>query len=290
MHTSASQNVAVVDEFINKHIQPIVEDVTYFGNSLTEATLSQEERTILLQSMQQYFDTSKGLVSSFIGTGNGEMIQIPNLGLSGKKDFDPRTRDWYKNAIEAQGEVVISDPHESASTGDWVVTISKEIKNADGVFAVNLKMEELANLIGTIHIGNEGYAFLVSRNQAIISHPTIKVGADISDESWASAMLEGTDNFINYRLDNEEKQMFVQQNALTGWHVGGAMSRSEISNATKPIFISTFIVVCLSIAFFGVILYVIIRTITLSLGSMINAAKTMSAGDLRAKVVSKKKR
>lgn len=85
MHTSASQNVAVVDEFINKHIQPIVEDVTYFGNSLTEATLSQEERTILLQSMQQYFDTSKGLVSSFIGTGNGEMIQIPNLGLSGKK-------------------------------------------------------------------------------------------------------------------------------------------------------------------------------------------------------------
>lgn len=289
MHTSASQNVAVVDEFINKHIQPIVEDVTYFGNSLTEATLSQEERTILLQSMQQYFDTSKGLVSSFIGTGNGEMIQVPNLGLSGKKDFDPRTRDWYKNAIEAQGEVVISDPHESASTGDWVVTISKEIKNADGVFAVNLKMEELANLIGTIHIGNEGYAFLVSRNQAIISHPTIKVGADISDESWASAMLEGTDNFINYRLDNEEKQMFVQQNALTGWHVGGAMSKSEISNATKPIFISTFIVVCLSIAFFGVILYVIIRTITRSLGSMINAAKTMSAGDLRAKVVSKKK-
>lgn len=170
------------------------------------------------------------------------------------------------------------------------MTISKEIKNADGVFAVNLKMEELANLIGTIHIGNEGYAFLVSRNQAIISHPTIKVGADISDESWASAMLEGTDNFINYRLDNEEKQMFVQQNALTGWHVGGAMSRSEISNATKPIFISTFIVVCLSIAFFGVILYVIIRTITLSLGSMINAAKTMSAGDLRAKVVSKKKK
>ncbi|QDP99498.1 methyl-accepting chemotaxis protein [Lysinibacillus fusiformis] len=289
MHTSASQNVTVVDEFINKHIQPIVEDVTYFGNSLTEATISQEERATILQSLQQYFDTSKGLVSSFIGTGDGEMIQVPNLGLSGKKDFDPRTRDWYKNAIEAQGEVVISDPHKSASSGDWVVTISKKIKNADGVFAVNLKMEELANLIGTIHIGNEGYAFLVSRNQAIISHPTIEVGTDISDETWASAMLEGTDKFINYRLENEEKQMFVQQNALTGWHVGGAMSESEISNATKPIFISTFIVVCLSIALFGAILYVIIRTITRSLGSMIDAAKTMSAGDLRAKVVSKKK-
>lgn len=289
MHTSASQNVAVVDEFINKHIQPIVEDVTYFGNSLTKTTISQEERATLLQSMQQYFDTSKGLVSSFIGTGNGEMIQVPNLGLSGKKDFDPRTRDWYKNAIEAQGEVVISDPHKSASTGDWVVTISKEIKNADGVFAVNLKMEELANLIGTIHIGNEGYAFLVSRNQAIISHPTIEVCTDISDETWASAMLEGTDKFINYRVDNEEKQMFVQKNALTGWHVGGAMTESEISNATKPIFISTFIVVCLSIALFGAILYVIIRTITRSLGAMIEAAKTMSAGDLRAKVVSKKK-
>lgn len=289
MHTSASQNVAVVDEFINKHIQPIVEDVTYFGNSLTKTTISQEERATLLQSMQQYFDTSKGLVSSFIGTGNGEMIQVPNLGLSGKKDFDPRTRDWYKNAIEAQGEVVISDPHKSASTGDWVVTISKEIKNADGVFAVNLKMEELANLIGTIHIGNEGYAFLVSRNQAIISHPTIEVGTDISDETWASAMLEGTDKFINYRVDNEEKQMFVQKNSLTGWHVGGAMTESEISNATKPIFISTFIVVCLSIALFGAILYVIIRTITRSLGAMIEAAKTMSAGDLRAKVVSKKK-
>ena len=289
MHTSASQNVAVVDEFINKHIEPIVDDVTYFGKSLTDATIAQEDRATLLQSMQQHFDTSKGLVSSFIGTGNGEMIQYPDLGLSGKKDFDPRTREWYMQAIEAKGEVVISDPHQSASTGDWVVTISKKIDNADGVFAVNLKMEELANLIGTIHIGNEGYAFLISRNQSIISHPTFEVGADISEQPWAQAMLEDEGDFIVYTLDNEDKQMFVQKNTLTGWQIVGAMSESEVVNATKPIFISTLIVVCISITLFGVILYVIIRAITRSLGSMIDAATTMSAGDLRAKVVSKKK-
>lgn len=71
------------------------------------------------------------------------MIQHPDLGLMDDPTFDPRTRAWYQNAEANPGQYVIATPHQSASTGDWVVTVSKQLADGSGVYAINLGMDAL---------------------------------------------------------------------------------------------------------------------------------------------------
>ena len=285
IQSSAFQSVSTVDEFINKHVSPIVNDVDYFAGQFTRADWQAGDWASTLADLEQYFETSEGIVSSFIGTVDGNMIQSPDLGLMNNPDFDPRTRAWYQNAQEKPGQVIVSDPHQSASTGDWVVTISKTLSDGSGVFAANLGMDNLYALISTIKVGQTGYPFLMTPSNVMIAHPTIEGGTDVSEESWAEQVATTNDASVTYKFEGEEKQMFVHTNELTGWKVGGTLFNSEVTEATSPILSSTIWVVVISLIILGVFLVVIIRSITKPLTQITNAAVVMSSGDLRSKLL-----
>lgn len=284
IQSSAFQSVSTVDEFINKHVSPIVNDVDYFADHFTRADWQGGNWTDILVNLEQYFETSEGIVSSFIGTVDGNMIQSPDLGLMNNPDFDPRTRTWYQNAEANPGQVIVSDPHQSASTGDWVVTISKTLSDGSGVFAANLGMDDLYALISTIKVGQTGYPFLMTTNNVMIAHPTIEGGTDVSEESWAEQIVTTNNASFNYEFEGEKKQMFVHTNELTGWKVGGTLFNSEVTKATSPILSSTIWIVVISLIILGVFLIVIIRSITKPLTQITNAAVVMSSGDLRPKL------
>lgn len=284
IHSSANQSVVTIDGFINKHFEPIVKSVDYFSGQLTPKDLQRENWENTLTIFKNYFETSEGIVSTFIGTSKGEMIQYPDLGLMDNPDFDPTTREWYLQANEKAGQVVISDPHEAASTGDWVVTVSKKLENADAVYAINLSMDNLFEIINSIKVGHTGYPFLMSPSQVIIAHPTLELGLDVSQEDWAKRMIESDAKSFGYMFEGKEKQMFVQTNELTGWKIGGTMFTSEVTDATKPILYSTVSVVIGSLILLSVYLIVIIRSITKPLKTITAASVEMSAGDLRTKV------
>lgn len=45
-------------------------------------------------------------------------------------DYEPTSRDWYKEAVKAKGETVIVPPYVDAQTGQVVVTIAKCISDS----------------------------------------------------------------------------------------------------------------------------------------------------------------
>lgn len=281
INDSASQSVTTVNEYIDKHVAPIVGDVNYFSTMFTASDFNtnEDDWTNILGKLEQYFETSEGLVSSFIGTSEGQMIQYPDLGLMNDPDFDPRTRAWYQKAEENPNEVIVATPHQSASTGEWVVTISKKMESANAVFAANLSMQELYDLVGSISIGKTGYPFLMTEEKVIIAHPTIEGGSDVAAESWADRVINGEK--FEYDYENQEKTMFTGTNDLTGWKIGVTLDNSEIQDATMPILTKTLIVVGISLLILGVFVVVIVRSITKPLMQISNAAIVMSDGDLR---------
>lgn len=288
IHVSEVQSVETVDAFINKHVTPIVSDTHYLSEKFTEPGWKADDWTLILTNLEQYFETSQGTVSTFIGTTDGDMIQYPDLGLMNNPDFDPRTRAWYEMAMEQPGEVIISDPHQSASTGDWVITISKQLKDGSGVVATNLGMDSLFDLINGIKVGEEGYPFLMTSSQVMIVHPSIESGTDVASEPWAQQAITTQNTTFDYDFDGEPKQMYTQTNELTNWTIGGTMFKSEVSNAINPILYSTIVVVSLSLLILGVFLIVIIRSITKPLKEITEVAVVMSSGDLTATPTVKK--
>ncbi|MEK4423783.1 methyl-accepting chemotaxis protein [Solibacillus sp. FSL K6-1523] len=288
IHTSELQSVATVDAFIEKHVSPIVSDVDYFAGNFKQSNWETEDWSVLLQKLEQYFETSQGIVSSFVGTKNGDMIQHPDLGLMNNSEFDPRTRAWYQQAEASPGQVIISNPHQSASTGDWVVTVSKQLADGSGVFAANLGMDALFEMINNIQVGTTGYTFLMTTDKTIIAHPTYEGGTDVSTESWADQVLTKEKGSFEYVFEGAQKQMYVQTNALTNWKIGGTMYTSEVNEATNTILYTTLLVVICSLIVLGLFLIVIIRSITKPLKEISNAAVEMSSGDLRTNLSIKK--
>ena len=285
---SELQGTATVNEFINMHVEPITNDVDYFANQFSQSDWATADWSPILNDLEQYFETSEGIVSSFIGTKQGNMIQYPDLGLMNDSSFDPRTRDWYKNAEAAPGKVVVSNPHQSASTGDWVVTVSKQLSDKSGVFAANLGMDELYALIDSVKIGETGYPFLMTTSNVIIAHPNLEGGTDVSAEPWAEHAASLSEKVYTYELSGEDTFLKVQDNSLTGWIIGATTFQKEISNATNPILNTTLAVLFISIIILGIFVIVIIRSITKPLKEMTDAAVVMSTGDLRPEITMNK--
>ncbi|MER1986636.1 MAG: methyl-accepting chemotaxis protein [Solibacillus sp.] len=289
IHLSSEQSVATADEFINKHVQPIVNDADYLASRLNRQLWQLDDWTPILSDLEKYFETSEGIVSSFVGTEAGNMIQYPDLGLMNNPDFDPRTRAWYENAMKTPGQAVIAMPHQSASTGDWVVTVSKTLDDGSGVFAINLGMDALYEAISSIKIGQTGYPFLMTASSVMIAHPTVEGGTEVAEEPWAKEMLVSDNHNFGYEFQGDDKQMFVRTNELTGWKIGGTLFNHEISAATKPILTTTALVMVLSLVLLGMLLVMIIRSITKPLKQITKAAVVMSSGDLRTELMIDKK-
>lgn len=278
IHNSAKQSVLTIDDVIDQYVAPIVHDAAYFAKTLD---VKKEEKQVILERLEQYFETSDGIVSSFIGTTEGAMLQHPDLGLMTNKDFDPRTRDWYKDAMASPDEVIISEPHETASTGDWVVTISKKLANNQGVFATNLNLEALHEVVTTITIGKEGYPVVLSDGGAVVAHPTLATGQDVTEEEWAKQLTTLNDETFMYQLDKQNTEVFAHVNELTKWHVGGMMFTKEVNEAVAPILKVILLILVLSLVVLGVYVYYIIRSIVKPLRNMTDVAEVMSEGDLR---------
>ncbi len=82
-------------------------------------------------------------------------------------------RSWYLGAIDANGEVFVSDPYIDAVTGSVCVTVSKEV-NANGetlgVVGIDFYIDEIVNLISAANVGS-GYLMLAGADGTIMVHP-----------------------------------------------------------------------------------------------------------------------
>ena len=86
-----------------------------------------------------------------MGTTEGLMIQEPQGNFP--PDFDPREGDWYKEAMEKQGEVIISDPFLTRDTKEMVAVIAKATNDGSGVVAVSLRLEYLQGIVSEVKVG-----------------------------------------------------------------------------------------------------------------------------------------
>ncbi len=91
-----------------------------------------------------------------------------------QQGFDPRTRPWYKNAAEANGNVIITPVYVSTD-GSPVVALARAIKDPKGAFlgcmGLDLDLTDLASRIGSIRIGKSGYCMLMQNDGLILADP-----------------------------------------------------------------------------------------------------------------------
>jgi methyl-accepting chemotaxis protein len=84
--------------------------------------------------------------------------------------FDPTERPWYKQAIEAKG-TIITQPYISVRTRELCITVARPVATKiPGVLAGDIALDEIVQLVNSIELRGQGYAFLVTRDGKIVAH------------------------------------------------------------------------------------------------------------------------
>jgi methyl-accepting chemotaxis protein len=281
---AAMQNVELLNQTIDQFIQMEMKDVQMLSNTISSNSVDTNDFNTR-QLINHFTSNHPELELLVLGNEKGGWMKSPDPG---KQDYDPRTRDWYKQAMLTPDKAVVTDPYVSATTKNIVISIAKVTLDGKGVISINLSLANLAEIVKKVKIGTEGYVYIIDRNSKFITHPNNAAGSDAKGAHYAE-ILTKDQGVINYKLNKINKQAAFLTNDLTGWKIVGTMNLTEITKATRPIMNSTLIVIAISLIIGIVAIYFIIRSISKPLQTLTEAAERIGGGDLSDRILIRSK-
>ncbi|MDQ0207155.1 methyl-accepting chemotaxis protein [Alkalicoccobacillus murimartini] len=275
----AKESTQILDEMINQYITSQIENLELIASEFADISFEETSDEREASAFLEKFNVSqKNVGQVLIGTDSDTFIYQPTF-LNYPDNYDVRQRSWYNQAKQAGGDVIITAPYTSLGTKRVSITLARALDNGSGVVAVDLELDDLTNMLETIALGQDGYLFLLDKNQSYISHPTQEIGT-VAQESFFADMYQSEQGSFDYTFESEEKFMDYRTNELTGWKLAGTYLTKEVSDAVSPILWTTLVVIG-STLFIGALLITgVVRSITKPIRQLAKAAATIGTGDL----------
>ncbi|KRE19299.1 chemotaxis protein [Bacillus sp. Root920] len=280
---SAKENVEQLDKNITKVVKVKTDAADFFSKWITEKKLKQKGTTDIQERFEQFMSMNDDTEGIFVASSDGKVFsRYPNQKMPA--DYVATERDWYKDGWAKNGELSVSAPYATASTGTLVVTISKKLEDGSGVIAMNLDIANLVKESNSINIGKQGFAFIGSPDRTYVAHPKKKAGTKISGGEWLEKLYSQDNGAMSYMFEGKEKQMEFTTNKATGWKIVGTMFVSEVEEAAQPVFNMAAIILTGALIIGGILIFFIIRSITKPLSTLVSSSKKISQGDLTEKI------
>ncbi|MCY7568103.1 methyl-accepting chemotaxis protein [Bacillus safensis] len=280
---SAKENVEQLDKNITKVVKVKTDAADFFSKWITEKKLKQKGTTDIQERFEQFMSMNDDTEGIFVASSDGKVFsRYPNQKMPA--DYVATERDWYKDGWAKNGELSVSAPYPTASTGTLVITISKKLEDGSGVIAMNLDIANLVKESNSINIGKQGFAFIGSPDRTYVAHPKKKAGTKISGGEWLEKLYSQDNGAMSYMFEGKEKQMEFTTNKATGWKIVGTMFVSEVEEAAQPVFNMAAIILTGALIIGGILIFFIIRSITKPLSTLVSSSKKISQGDLTEKI------
>lgn len=182
-------------------------------------------------------------------------------------DYRPMTRDWYKEAVAGNGNIVIVSPYVDAQTGSVVITVCKKLKEKsydgngnvyDNVVALDVIANHIQELTETADIGGHGYAMIVNSEGFIVAHQNLAFRGHMADDIYGEEFLESIKEEDETTLDlfvGDEEYTFFTSRVMDQWYVVMAVKNSDLldeaySQVTVNVMVSLTIFVLISIFYY----------------------------------------
>jgi methyl-accepting chemotaxis protein len=274
---AADENVKLINQTMDQMISAKIQDVNFFSQRIKGNEFSGQESPLVREQLNAYQKHHPELISTYVGTTTGFMIQSPKMDIP--SGYDPRKRPWYQEAMKQKGSVIITEPYVDAMTGQIVVTIAQSLEDGSGVAAVDLNLQRLSDIVKQVKIGQNGYAFILDKTSKVIVHPTMKPGTQAT--GYQSEMMYKQDSGVfDYLYEGQQKYMDFVTNQTTGWKIATTWYTDEITAASSSILYTTQVVILVSLLAGALIVWLIIRSISRRFKELNEAAEKISQGDL----------
>lgn len=271
-------------EFLNAFIEDRLQTPINLVESTAQTVIkvnTEEEKKALHESLKAIASSVNGVLGLHAAF-EGDRILYSSEDLTLDADYDATSRDWYIDAKENPGEVIITEPYVDALTGELIVGISKSTSKGDGVVTLDLSLDFLAGVLQTMVIGEEGYAFVLDHNGTILYHPEYEQSESLVGHAFYERFMNV--NYFEDEQDGEKHYINRYHNELMNWHIGSIYKEAELERVYDHIVTRTILLnVGIVLLLIAVVFFVVARTLK-PIDELSKMAKDVANGDLRERV------
>ncbi|BCZ47177.1 methyl-accepting chemotaxis protein [Clostridium gelidum] len=247
---------------------------------------------IIMDILKGIKESDKDIFSSYYGTESGLFEIYPNQKMP--DGFKATERPWYKQALANKGKVVITETFKDSNTGTSVVAIAKTVEKDGkviGVISMNVSLNTLAERISTKKLGNSGYVFISDVSGNVLAHPQkeiVNTDAAAKLSIWDKVKVENS-GFVNYEFKGVKKFGVYETNELTGWKLVATLDESELSNDTKSILQTTFLIIAVMALIAVFMSFILSKGIAHNIQKLKEVFARASDGDLTVSITASTK-
>jgi methyl-accepting chemotaxis protein len=175
-----------------------------------------------------------------VGLADGGFILAPSSERP--VGYDPRTRDWYKTALEASGEQSYGKLYRAATGGTPVCTAMARIRDNDGKVIgasyININLDTMTRMISAIRLGETGRVLLVEDTGVIITAEQFK---DSAFKNINDGVIPGLEDILNLEPGSYTRDVAGIPRIVTivkgfsNWRFVCLMNLSEVHKASDNI-------------------------------------------------------
>jgi phosphoserine phosphatase RsbU/P len=213
--------------------------------------------------------------------------------------FQYLRKDWYQISREME-KVEWTEPYyDENGTGTLMATCSvpfyetaNGIRRLNGIVVSDVSLEWLTQLVGSIKVLKSGYAFLISRNGTIVTHPdremimneTIFGLAEARNDpalrSLGRKMIKGGSDFIPYtNIHGAKSWLYYAPIPSVGWTLAVVFPEAELFAQIKTLSLTGVLMALASIFLLAAVVTFIARSITAPLHLLAEATAEIAGGN-----------
>lgn len=201
-------------------------------------------------------------------------------------------REYFQHA--RKGEVYISDPLISKSTGHLITVIAIPIKvdsKVTGVLFGAISLEEITKKVLSIKVGQTGHAYVVQGDGMTIIHPDKEVAlkyntlkdsnADAKVKETITQMINGRTGIIRYNHQGAERYTAFAPIPGNTWSLGITVPTGEVTSTVSALTNITLVTIVVVLIIVGLIVIWFVRRLTKPIHEIEIIADRIAAGDLQ---------
>ena len=245
--------------------------------SVAQSITSNPEPTAVASLLEQA-TLAKTFVFTYLGSSDGSFIMRPNDAMPA--DYDPRSRPWYKDAVNAGG-TTLTEPYIDAATKELIITIATPAKSS-GVVGGDLSLKTLVKIINSLNFNGIGYAFLVSADGKILVHPDQNLVMKSLRELFPNNTPSISNKLSEVELNGETRLItFSPVNGLPSvqWHVGLSIDKGKAFAMLSKFRASAIIATIIAVTCIILLLSLLIRVLMQPLATMGKAMHDIAMGE-----------
>ncbi|MBP2665256.1 MAG: hypothetical protein H6Q76_236 [Firmicutes bacterium] len=242
------------------------------------------------------FGYSETYTSPYVFRSWNQLVQADR----GKQATPYFIQDWY-SIPQMMKQAGWSEPYRAEARGNTLmVTYSSPIHDGAGVFrgvvACDISLEWLSELLKALPLGNEGYAFLLSKNGTFITHPNRELilkenifsqaeeQHNIQLRTLGREMVLGRSGFVptGNIFAGQDGWLMYRPIQSTGWSIGIFFPQAEVIGKVAELSRKEGAIGFVGFLFLLPVILLISRSITGPLRKLAEATRALAGGDLNA--------